>query len=48
MPGAMPMGQFAQSAMIADPSAAARQVATKTASRSIPVEDRMSGFTKMI
>ena len=31
-----------------DPSAAARQVATKTAFRSIPVVDRMSGLTKMM
>ncbi len=42
MPGAMPMGQLAHIPMISEPSAAARQVATKTASRSIPVVDRMS------
>ena len=48
MPGAMPMGQLAHKAMIADPTAAARQVATKTALRSMPVVDRMSGLTKMI
>src|SRR5690606_20869809 len=48
MPGAMPMGQLATSAMISDPSAAARQVATNTALRSMPVEDRMSGLTKMM
>ena len=48
MPGAMPIGQFAHSAITSDPSAAARQVATNTASRSIPVVDRMSGLTKMM
>ena len=48
MPGAMPIGQLATVAMTMEPSAAARQVATKTASRSMPVVDRMSGLTKMI
>ncbi|MNY50135.1 hypothetical protein D3C86_1856180 [compost metagenome] len=48
MPGAMPIGQLAISAITSEPSAAARQVATNTASRSMPVEDRMSGLTKMM
>lgn len=48
MPGAMPMGQLAQNPMISDPTPAARQVATKTALRSMPVVARMSGLTKMI
>ncbi|KAG1078745.1 hypothetical protein G6F40_016589 [Rhizopus arrhizus] len=48
MPGAMPTGKLAASAITAEPSAAARQVATKTASRSMPVDDRMSGLTKMM
>ena len=48
IPGAMPMGQLAHSAMTADPMAAARQVATKTALLSMPVVDRMEGLTKMI
>ncbi|MNI86312.1 hypothetical protein D3C73_1433980 [compost metagenome] len=48
MPGAMPIGQLATSAITSEPSAAARQVATKTASRSMPVDERMSGLTKMM
>ncbi len=48
MPGAMPIGQLATSAMTAEPRAAARQVATKIALRSMPVVDRMSGLTKMM
>ncbi len=48
MPGAMPIGQLAISAITSEPSAAARQVATNTALRSMPVDDRMSGFTKMM
>ncbi|MCY1365308.1 hypothetical protein D9M69_521480 [compost metagenome] len=48
MPGAIPMGQLAISAITSEPSAAARQVATNTALRSMPVDDRMSGLTKMM
>ncbi|CFO74714.1 Uncharacterised protein [Bordetella pertussis] len=44
----MPIGQLATSAMISEPRAAARQVATNTALRSMPVLDRMSGFRKMM
>ncbi len=46
MPGAMPTGKFAANAMISDPSAAARQVATNTAPASMPVVERISGLTK--
>ena len=48
MPGAMPIGHFATVAMISEPSAAARQVATNTELLSMPVEDRISGLTKMM
>ena len=48
MPGAMPIGQRATSAMMREPSAAATQVATKIALRSMPVVDRISGLTKMM
>ena len=46
MPGAMPTGKLAASAITAEPSAAARQVATNTAPASMPVVPRISGFTK--
>ncbi len=48
MPGAMPIGQLATSAMTIEPNAAARHVATKTALRSMPVVDRISGLTKIM
>ena len=48
MPGAMPTGKLAHIPMISEPRAAARQVATKTALRSMPVVERMSGLTKMM
>ena len=45
MPGAMPTGQFATNAIIKLPIAAAKQVATKTAPLSMPVEDKIAGLT---
>ncbi|MNV04132.1 hypothetical protein D3C71_944200 [compost metagenome] len=46
MPGAMPTGKLAASAITTEPSAAARQVATNTAPASMPVVPRISGLTK--
>src|SRR5690625_2206693 len=48
MPGAIPMGQLATKAMVKVPTTAAKQVATNTAPRSMPVLERMSGLTKMM
>ena len=45
MPGAMPTGKLAASAITVEPIAAARQVATNTAPGSMPVVPRMSGLT---
>ncbi len=46
MPGAWAIGRFAHSPMTRVPSAAARQVATKTAPGSIPAASRKLGLTK--
>ena len=43
--GARPTGNRPTNPMRIEPSAAARQVATKTAPKSMPASDRMAGFT---
>tara|TARA_B100001079_G_C16396337_1_gene509251 strand:- start:944 stop:1678 length:735 start_codon:yes stop_codon:yes gene_type:complete len=48
MPGAKPTGQFAVNPIIKQAIEAAKQVPTKTAPKSIPVEDIICGFTKMM
>src|SRR5690625_756110 len=40
IPGAKPMGQLATNAIVVVPTTAAKQVATKIAPRSMPVEER--------
>jgi hypothetical protein len=45
MPGAIAMGQLASRAMMAEPSAPARQVATNTEPWSMPVVERICGLT---
>jgi len=45
MPGAIPTGQLAQKAMMKQPKAAAKQVATMTAPLSMPVVPKILGLT---
>ena len=48
MPGAMATGQFAHRPMITVPMTAARMVAVKTAPKSMPASERISGLTTMM